>query len=52
MAAQKISQASSKMKAVAHQSVKEACIELFFFHTAPEADLLHVNTGGECCNSE
>jgi BsuBI/PstI restriction endonuclease domain len=52
MAAHKISQASAKMKAVAHQSVKDACIELFFFHITPEAELLHVKADGECCESE
>jgi hypothetical protein len=52
MATQKISRASSKMKAVAHQFVKDACIELFFFHLAPEAELLHVKADGESCESE
>jgi len=52
MAAQKISKASSKVKTFAHQSVREACIELFFFHIAPGADLLHVDTEGESRNSE
>jgi predicted transcriptional regulator len=40
------------MNAVAHRSVKEACIELFFFHIAPEAELLHVKADGESCESE
>ena len=35
------------MNVVAHQSVKDACIELFFFHIAPEAELLHVKANGE-----
>jgi hypothetical protein len=52
MVAQKISKASSKMNVVAHQSVKDACIELFFFHIAPEAELLHVKADGESCENE
>jgi hypothetical protein len=52
MATQKISKSSSKMKAVAHQSVKDARIELFFFHLAPEAELLHVKADGESYESE
>jgi type II restriction enzyme len=52
MVAHKVPKASSKVNVVAHQSVKESCIELFFFHIAPEADLLHVNTAGESRNSD
>lgn len=52
MATQKISQANSKMNVVAHQSVKEACIELFFSYFAPDADLLHVKAGDESCEIE
>lgn len=40
------------MKIVAHQSVKEACIELFFFYIAPEAELLYVKADGESRKSD
>ncbi len=40
------------MNAVAHQSVKEACIELFFPQIASEAELLHVKAVSESCEIE
>jgi hypothetical protein len=52
MVAQKISKASSKMNVIARQSVKEACIELFFFHIASEAELLHVKAVSESRDRE